>query len=120
MLKGLEVEVLDQLLHPLAPLLLGRSTLLEGQHQVVLDAQASEHAGFLGQVADPQARTFRHGEVGDTGVIHRHRAGIRAQQTGDKVEGGGFARPVGTEQTHHLAGVEVEADLFDQRATADG
>ena len=45
--------------------------------------------------------------------------GIRADQPHDDVERGGFARPVGPQQAHHLALLHVHRDVVHHRAARD-
>ena len=83
--------------------------------------EPAEHRGFLRQVAQPQARALIDAERGEVPLIEPDACRASAVTSpDDHVERRGLAGAVGTEQSHHLAGVDLERQILHHRARAVG
>ena len=71
---------------------------------VVFNVELAKNRRFLRQVAQPQARAAVDGHVFNVLAVYGDLAAAGAQQANNHVKGRGFARAVGSEQAHHLAG----------------
>src|SRR5439155_5137917 len=52
-------------------------------------------------------------------VVQADRSGGRLDEAGHSVDDGGLARPVGSDQTHHLTRAYLEADVVDRPDTTE-
>ena len=100
----------------LGPIEIG--TGFQDREDIVPHRKPSEYRGFLRQVADPAPRTLVHREGGDILAIDDDGAAIRTNDTDDHVETGRLARPVGAEQSHHLAALYAQGDVLDDLPAA--
>ena len=103
--------------HLVAPVGVGLDHL-QRRHDVLFDIQAAEHAGFLRQVADAEAGAAVHRQQGDVVPVQADRAGVRADQADDHVEGRGLAGAVRAEQPDRLAAPDGDGDVPHHRALA--
>ena len=87
-----------------------------GSHQDVLEhGHAREGLGDLEGAADALAAALVPGEVGDVLAVEDHLAGVGVHRTGDEVEPGGLAGPVGTDDPERLAFVHADAQVVDDQ-----
>ena len=70
---------------------------------------------FLRQIADPQPRAAIHRQRGHILAVDQHLPAFGRHQPGNGIKAGGLARPVRPQQRHHLAPVQVHADIADHR-----
>ena len=81
--------------------------------EVLFNGELAENRGFLGQVADTEARPLIHCKTRDLGIVDKNTAGIRGNQTHDYIEGGRLACAIGPKQAHDFPLIELEIDLLD-------
>jgi hypothetical protein len=92
--EALDVELVQERVELALPLPPARLHDLEHGADVVLDVQAPEDRGFLGQVADAEAGATVHGQVGDGVPVERDHAPVGRDEAGDHVEDRGLAGAV--------------------------
>ena len=93
-----------------------------GAHfQVFHHAEAGEDPPAFGDVPYAQSYHLMGRQVADLHLVEANGAARRVDQARDGPQGGGFARPVGPEQRHDLAFLDVYVDLTQGRdgAVAD-
>src|SRR6202171_6641566 len=95
---------------------------LHGEADVLLHAQVREQIGELEGAAKSSAGSKRRGELRNIGAIEQDVANGRAQLSGDQIEVGGLAGPVGADNGRQLTGTKYAADTVDRDvpAEADG
>ena len=85
---------------------------LNGQRHVVERREAEEDVGDLVRTCHAQPHALMHGQPGDLPPGEMDAAGIRLQGTGNVVDEGSLASPVGADQGMHLAGGDGEIDIL--------
>ena len=83
----------------------------EDGEEVLLDGEALEDAGFLGEVAHAAAGAFVHGQFSDVEAVELNLAAIGDDHAHDHAEGGGFAGPVAAEESDDFAVLDGEGDV---------
>src|SRR5690606_31800987 len=107
-------------LDPLAcECLAGFGVILQFQHRlnVVLDAQAPEYRGILGQIGQAQVGALVDGQGGNVAPVNFNSTEIGRHQPYDHVKTGGFAGAIGTQQTDNFAAGHGNGDVLDNAAT---
>src|SRR5690606_23928354 len=89
---------------------------LQDGHDVGGDAELADDRGFLRQAAGAAAFPLGHGEMGDILAVDQGVAAVGPDEADDHVEAGSLAGAVGTEQTDHLAAVDLQRDILDHAA----
>src|SRR5207302_1540063 len=113
----LDGELVEQALEAVRLLGIAQWQGLENGADVLLDGELAEHGGLLRQVADPHARAAVHRLRRDVPAVEHDLAAVGTDQTGDHVEARGLPCPVGAEQAHDLALLQLHAHLVHHAAT---
>jgi hypothetical protein len=93
-----------------------KATFLQGQQQIVSNTKAAKDTGFLGQIADALAGPLGHGQGPYRTTIKQHITAVRPQKASDQVESGGFASPIGAQQAHYFARLQLQTHPLNNRA----
>ncbi len=93
---------------------------LQRRHDVLLDIQAAEHAGFLRQIADAQAGAAIHRQARDVGAVQADLPGVGPHQADDHIERGGLAGAVRAQQPDGLTALERDGDIPHHRPSLIG
>src|SRR5712691_8766921 len=83
---------------------------LRGQQEVLLHVEAREDAALLGAEGEAEARDAVRGEGHELVPVEADGALSPRHHAHDGLERGGLARPVASEQRHHLPRPHLEAD----------
>src|SRR5262249_18175655 len=78
-----------------------------------------EDGRLLRQIPDAPAGALVHRELGDVLAVQEHLPLVRMLEPDDHVEAGRLACAVRPEQTHHLAGAHLDADVLHHAAPAE-
>jgi hypothetical protein len=115
----LQPELINQLLHGLAPLVPGDRLGFQHGENVLLNRELSENRRLLGEIADPKLpRPFVHGDVGDLFLIYEDSARVGGYQADDRVKGRGLAGAVRSKQSNDFALTYAHADAVYNPAAA--
>jgi hypothetical protein len=109
----LQAELLDQLGHFCFARARLAKTGFQNQSQVLLHRQSARHKRRLRQIGDAETRPVVKRHSGDIVIVQRDHAGVGHQHAGQHLEGGGFARAIGAQQTHDFAALKLQRDVFD-------
>ena len=80
---------------------------------ILFNRQATENAGLLWQVADPQLGAAEYRQVGDIGLINHHAAFIIPDQPRDHVKAGCLAGAIRAKQANSLTPADIKGDVTD-------
>ena len=112
------MKILNQFIQALTPQVGWEAAFLHGQQEIVANTQIAENTWLLWQVADALAGALRHGESTNGHTVEHHITLIRLKHARHEVEGGGFARAVGAQQTNNLTRLKLKRDALDHRPAA--
>jgi hypothetical protein len=82
---------------------------------VLTNREPGEQSAALGHEGEPVAGEQMRRAAGNRLTVHRDRPGHRLVEAGDGVKRGRLARTIGSEQSHDLAGGELDTDVADDR-----
>ena len=80
------------------------------QQQIFPDVEAGENAALLRAEGNPHAGDPVRGGADDLLAVETDRAGALADDPHHRLQRGGLAGAVASEQGHHLAGIHLEID----------
>ena len=103
-----DVQIAQQGLGPIGTLRARHAPRLQNRQDVLLDRELPEDRRLLREKAHPPARPLMDGEKSDILAVQDDPARVRSGEPEDHVEGRGLARPVRTQETHHLPGIQRE------------
>jgi hypothetical protein len=109
-----DVELFEQLVTSLQPLLAVDSQHLHHAQQILFDRELAEHAGFLGEVSHPAvACPAVHGPVGHVDATESDLAFVGFDHAAGHAEAGGFSGAIGSQQPDDFAGLDTKIDSVD-------
>src|SRR6185437_151457 len=112
-----QVELADQPLGALPPLLVAERLTFEHGQNVLFYGKFSKDRGLLRQVADAVLTGAQvHGRARNVGVVHAHMTGIRHHQAHDHIKAGRLAGAVWPQQAHDFAARNPEIDAANDLA----
>jgi len=114
---GARSEVGEHVEHVLQPPLAGTTGILDAQQQILTHREAGKNVSVLGDVAQPEACDPVARQAGDVLPLEADGA-VRRHLAHDRLDGGGAADAVASQQAHHLAGTDVQINALQNVALA--
>src|SRR5256885_6345625 len=92
---------------------------LHGETDILFNAEVWKQVGELERAAKAGAGSQRRGKLRYIFTIEQDAASAGPQLSGDQVEIGGLASPVGADNGGQLAGPKAAADMIDSNMSAE-
>ena len=107
-----DAQFIEQHFRPLLPLSSRNREDFQDCQYILFHCQLPKNRGFLRKIPHALACPQEHRVISHVLVVKKHLAFIRFYHPNGHIKGCGFTRPVGAQQSHHVAAFEIQVHGF--------